>query len=120
MPSLTKEQEFVCHVTELMQSIGPVETRRMFGSHGMFLEGLMFALISKNTLFLKADEETKADFLDLGLEVFAYQRQGKDMALSYYQAPEEALEHVGEMNVWANKAYGAALRKALKNSKRRG
>lgn len=120
MPRLTKEQEFVSYVLDLMQSIGPVEARRIFGSHGMFLEGLMFALISKNTLYLKADKQTREDFLNLGLEVFTYQRQGKDMTLSYYQAPEETLEHVDEMNIWANKAYGAALRKALKNSKGRG
>ena len=117
MPVLSKEKEFVSYVLELMQSIGPVEARRMFGSHGMFLEGLMFGLISKNTLYLKADEETKADFLDKGMEIFTYQRKGKDMALSYYQAPEETLEHIDEMNIWANKAYGAALRKALKNRK---
>lgn len=117
MPTAIKENEFVSYVLELMQSIGPVVARRMFGSHGLFLEGLMFALISKNTLYLKADEETKADFLGKGMEIFTYQRKGKDMALSYYQAPEETLEHMDEMNIWANKAYGATLRKAQKKSK---
>ena len=34
--------------------------------------------------------------------------------MSYFQAPEEALENIEEMNVWANVAYDAALRAASK------
>ena len=34
--------------------------------------------------------------------------------MSYYQAPEEALEDGEEMNLWANKAYGVALKAAAK------
>ena len=34
--------------------------------------------------------------------------------MSYYQAPEES----EEMNLWANKAYGVALRAASKNRKK--
>ena len=38
--------------------------------------------------------------------------------MSYYQAPEETLEESEEMNLWANKAYGVALRAASKNRKK--
>ena len=38
--------------------------------------------------------------------------------MSYYQAPDEVLEGSEEMNVWANKAYGAALRAAAKKRKK--
>lgn len=36
------------------------------------------------------------------------------MKLSYFQAPEEALEDLDVMNLWANKAYSAALRVGVK------
>jgi TfoX/Sxy family transcriptional regulator of competence genes len=38
--------------------------------------------------------------------------------MSYYQAPEEALEDVEEMSFWVNKAYGAALKAASKKPKK--
>ena len=114
MPALNVENEFVGYVVELMQSIGPVYAKSMFGGHGIFLEELMFGLISDGTLYLKADKESENEFLEKGLEVFTYNRQGKRLKMSYYQAPEEALEDVEEMNTWANKAYSAALRADLK------
>jgi len=105
-----KRDEFVDWVVELMQVIGPVASRRMFGGHGLFLDGLMFALIIDRELYLKADEQTRDAFIEQGLGPFTYLRQGKPCSLSYYQAPEEVLESVEMMRDWANRAYGVALR----------
>ncbi|MGD9660839.1 MAG: TfoX/Sxy family protein [Porticoccaceae bacterium] len=110
------DKEFVAHVIDLMQIIGPVESRRMFSGTGIFLGGLMFGLVDKNTLYLKADDDCVEDFLSMGLEAFTYVKQGKQCQLSYYQAPEEALEHQDDMLVWANKAYACALRAAARRS----
>jgi len=106
------EKEFALYVVELMQSIGPVHHKRMFGGYGVFLEGLMFGIIADNTLYLKVDKETENEFKDKGLEPFTYDKKGKPVSLSYFQAPEEALEDYDEMNSWANKAYSTALRAA--------
>ena len=113
-----EEKAFVSYVVELMQSIGPVSAKRMFGGHGIFLDGLMFGLIADSILYLKADEETENEFKTKGLEAFAYTKKGKEFKMSYYQAPEEALEDAEEMNSWAKKAYGAALRAASKKRKK--
>lgn len=112
MPASSDEKEFASHVVDLMQSVGPVNAKRMFGGYGIFLDGLMFALIADQTLYLKADKESESDFNDRGLEVFTYNKKGKEYAMSYFQAPEETLEDAEQMNIWANTAYGAALRAA--------
>ena len=91
MPSSTEEKEFVAYVVELMQTIGPVTAKSMFGGHGIFLEGLMFGLIADSTLYLKADKDTEHQFKTKGLEAFRYYKQGKEYKMSYYQAPEETL-----------------------------
>jgi len=114
---MTQDSEFADYVVEITQSIGPVYAKRMFGGHGIFLEGLMFGLIADKTLYLKADEKSESEFTNLGLEAFSYNKNDKEMKLSYFQAPEEALEDLDEMNIWANKAYSAALRAALKKKK---
>jgi DNA transformation protein len=115
---MTKDSEFADYIVEITQSAGPVYAKRMFGGHGIFLEGLMFGLIADKTLYLKVDKESEADFSSLGLEAFSYNKNGKEMKLSYFQAPEEALEDLDVMSLWANKAYSAALRAAIKKKKK--
>jgi DNA transformation protein len=112
MTLMTNEKEFVAYVVDLMQSIGPVRAKTMFGGSGLFLDGLMFALIADNVLYLKADKESADAFKSKGLGAFSYQKQGKDYSMSYFQAPEETLEDAEEMRDWANRAYAAAVRAA--------
>lgn len=118
MVGKTEQQDFVNHVVELLQSLGPVTARRMFGGHGLFLDGLMFALVADNELYFKADDENRELFTAQGLQAFSYRKQGKVMSLSYYQAPEEALEDMQVMNSWGNLGFASALRAvAAKSSK---
>ena len=109
-----EEQEFVNYVVDLMQSLGPVTAKSMFGGHGVFLEGLMFGLIADSTLYLKTDKENENEFTARGLEAFTYNKKGKEYKMSYYQAPEEALEDGDIMHHWANNAYATALKAASK------
>ncbi len=114
MVASNEEKEFVTYLVDLMQSIGPVKAKGMFGGHGIFLDGLMIALVADSTLYLKVDEESAEDFKKKGLEPFSYYKKNKEYKMSYFQAPEETLEGSEEMNIWANKAYAAALRAASK------
>ena len=114
MPSSPEEKEFIHYVVGLMQSIGPVNAKFMFGGYGIFLEGLMFGLVADSVLYLKADKETESEFKSKGLEKFTYNKKGKEFKMSYYQAPEAALEDEGEMSLWAAKAFSTAQRAASK------
>lgn len=116
MANSREAEEFCRYVLDLTQTIGPVESRRMFGGYGIFLDGLMFGLIADNQLYLKVDAENKNQFVDEGLEAFAYLKKGKEMKLSYFQAPDDAMENSETMNQWANSAFSAALRAAAKKS----
>ena len=113
-----KENDFVEHIEDLLQTIGPVFAKRMFGGHGFFLDGLMFALLDDHTLYLKVDDQTRPGFKALGLEAFTYKKQGKTCTLRYFQAPEECLEDQETMNQWANEAYEVARRAATQKSKK--
>ncbi len=118
MPVSKQEKEFTAYVVELMQSIGPVHAKHMFGGHGIFLEGLMFGLVADSVLYLKADKETEHEFKTKGLEAFTYIKKNKEFKMSYFQAPEEIFEDSAAMNSWATKAYNAALRVAAKKRKK--
>jgi DNA transformation protein len=118
MSVANEEREFVIYVVELMQSLGPVNAKSMFGGHGIFLEGLMFGLVADSVLYLKADEETGNQFKAKGLEAFTYNKNGKEFKMSCYQAPEEALESSEEMTAWAGKVYGVAVQAAARKRKK--
>jgi len=117
MATTKKEKEFVSYVVELMQSVGPVYSKGMFGGHGIFLEGLMFGLVADNVLYLKTDKQTEEDFISKQLEQFSYAKKDKIFKMNYYQAPEEAMEDADEMNRWASTAYAVAIRATKKKKK---
>ncbi len=102
--------EFVDHLADLFQAFGPVTVRRMFGGHGVFRDGLMFALVVDDALYLKADEQNRVMFESCGLPRFDYARRGKRVSLSYYLAPGDALEDPLTLAEWARPAFDAALR----------
>ena len=90
----------------------------MFGGYGIYRDGLMFGLVADDMLYLKVDELNKTAFEERELTPFEYDKKGKKMKMSYYQAPEDAMENSEEMLVWAEKAFGAALRAAAKKNKK--
>ncbi len=106
----TSRNEFLSHCTELLGSAGAVRTRRMFGGHGFYVDDLFIALIAAERLYLKVDAQTRAAFEAQACVPFVYDREGKAMSLSYFSAPEEAMESPPLMQPWARLALSAALR----------
>jgi DNA transformation protein len=104
-----------------MRELGTVTAKQMFGGWGLYHEGLFFALIFDDTLYLKVDDENRTQFEAAGLPEFVYKtKDGDRMAMSYRQAPAEALETPAAMAAWAQLGYAAALRaKNRKPSRKR-
>ncbi len=47
---------------ELFEPFGAVTVKRMFGGHGVYAEGLCFAVESGGEVFLKVDAQSQPDF----------------------------------------------------------
>ena len=113
-------KEFKEFLIDHMAGFGPVSIRRMFGGGGIYRDGLMFGIIDDETVYLKADDETRARFEVEGSEPFIYAAaKGKTVAMSYYRVPERCMDDAGKMAEWARLAYGAALRAQKKKRKER-
>lgn len=102
--------EFVDYLHEVLAPFGRIDSRRMFGGHGIYRDGIMFALVSGETLYLKADKETAGLFESHGLIRFEYTKKGEVIRLSYYEAPEEIFESEEDALLWATRAFEAAWR----------
>jgi DNA transformation protein len=110
---MAKRSEFVDHVVELMRGLGAVQPKPMFGAWGLFLEGLCFAIVADDTLYLKGDAVNAPRFDEARLEAFVYEsKMGERIATSYRQAPADALDNAVTMTQWAREGYEAAMRAA--------
>lgn len=111
---IKKRPDYVVFVLDTLRLFAPVSAKAMFGGYGVFKNGLMFALIVQDVLYLKVSTTTKADFEAKGLTPFGYQKQGKTCYLNYYQCPEEAFDDEELMCQWAQTAYQVALQSKAK------
>ncbi|MBK8008760.1 MAG: TfoX/Sxy family protein [Rhizobiales bacterium] len=97
-------------IRELFSAFGTVSVRRMFGGHGVFADGLMFALESDGELFLKADDLTIPKLAAENSEPFVYKAKGREVALSYWKLPERLYDEPDDFAGFAREAFGAAQR----------
>lgn len=79
-------------VADMVAVVDGAEIRRMFGGHGVFREGLMFALHARDELYLKVDEAFAARLADLGSTPFHYVSATREVTLPYWRLPEAALD----------------------------
>jgi DNA transformation protein len=81
----------------------------MFGGAGIWRNGVMFALVSGEEIFLKSDEASRPRFREAGCRPFMYEKDGKPVELSYWSIPEAALDDGELLREWADLAYCAAV-----------
>jgi DNA transformation protein and related proteins len=95
---------------DVLSEFGPVSIRTMFSGAGVYAEGVMFAILVNDTLYLKADPVSAADFAAEGKAPFAARRKGRaPIAMSYWEVPERLLDEPEELAVWARRALTVAL-----------
>jgi DNA transformation protein and related proteins len=104
---------FVAHCLELLGAIGSTRSKRMFGGWGLYVDGLFIALIAFDKLFLKVDDQSRPQFERAGCSPFVFEGQGRTVTMSYWTAPDEALDSPALMQPWARMAMRAALQAAL-------
>ena len=106
-------------IQELFAEFGPVSVRRMFGGAGVFVDGRMIGLVSRDAIYLKADAETIPAFEREGLAPFSYAtKNGEHKLTSYWRMPDRLYDDPEELARWARAAYEAALRFATKPKKK--
>lgn len=106
--------EYTDYLQDVFALLGPITARRMFGGHGIYHDGVMFALVADETLYLKTDAETVDDFEREGLGPFEYDKGGRVVRMSYYQAPEALFEDRELAADWARRSLEAAWRARVK------
>jgi len=106
---------FAEFLREQLASLGRVTMRRMFGKTGVFCDGLMFAMVTDDTLYFRVDDHNRAVFKEAeSFPPLSYEKKGSTIDLSFWRAPERLFDEPDELITWARAAVAAARRVAAK------
>jgi DNA transformation protein and related proteins len=107
--------EFLC---EQLAPLGRVTLRRMFGKTGVFHGGLMFGMVTDDTLWFRVDDHNRADFKEAGsAPPLSYEKKGRTIDLSFWRAPDRLFDEPDELVAWARVALAAARRVAVERDR---
>lgn len=97
-------------VEDLFADIAPVTVRRMFGGLGIYRDALIFGLVARDELFLKADAESAPVFEAAGSTQFVYDGGKAPVAMPYWRLPAEAFDDADVLARFTHLALDAAAR----------
>lgn len=93
--------------------MGEITARGMMGGYVVYCDGIVFALIAGNEVYLKGDAVNIPRFEERGLKPFR-PFDNQDMVMKYYQTPPEVYEDRDAMREWVGGAIAAGRRGAAK------
>lgn len=107
--------QFKTFICDLFSGLGIISARPMFGGAGVYCDGVMFALISDDALYIKVDEALKADLTSLDsspfLVDFGKGDQGPRPMNGYWSMPQRAMDDPDDACQWGQKALDFARSK---------
>jgi DNA transformation protein len=115
---LVATDSFAEFLSEQLAPMGRVTLRRMFGKTGVFCGGLMFAMVSDDTLYVRVDEQNEAMFAEArSAPPLSYEKQGRTIDLAFWRVPDRLLDEPAELVMWTRAALAAAHRVAGQRSR---
>lgn len=102
-----------------LAACGPVVSKKLFGTYGFYLHGVIFALIIDDELYFRVDEQTIRDFEAYKVPQFIYELRGRPIGMPYFAVPDFLFANPDLFSAWVEKAYQAAIRNLAKKKKKR-
>jgi len=102
-------EAFKQFVLDQLEDLGDVQPRAMFGGCGLYSRGLFFAILARDTVYFKVDDETRGGYERAGSEAFK-PYPDRPGTMGYYEVPLSVLESAPELVEWARRAVRVAER----------
>ena len=102
------------YVLEQLAALGGVSSRPMFGGVGLYCEEHFFGLIADDTLYLRVDDNNRADYTGRGMRAFRPYADRPQLSITYYEIPAEILEDAPQLACWAQRSVAAAQTRAAR------
>jgi DNA transformation protein len=115
---MVASEGFAEFVREQLAPLGRITMRRMFGKTGVFCDGLMFGMVTNDTLYFRVDVQNRAVFREAeSVPPLNYEKKGRTIDLSFWRAPERLLDEPDELVMWGRAALAAAGRVAAERAR---
>ena len=102
---MVASDSFAEFLRDQLAPLGRVTMRRMFGKTGVFCNGLMFGMVTNDTLYFRVDDRNRAVFKEAeSVPPLSYEKKGSTIDLSLWRAPERLLDEPDELLTWARAA----------------
>jgi DNA transformation protein and related proteins len=112
---MTASAGFAEFLREQLAPLGRLTLRRMFGKTGLFCDGVMFAMISDDSLYFRVDDGNREVFAEAAATPpLNYAKRGVRIDLAFWRAPDRLLDDADELVAWSRHALAAAHRVAAK------
>jgi DNA transformation protein and related proteins len=112
---MVASDSFAEFLREQLAPLGRLTMRRMFGKTGVFCDGLMFAMVTDDTLYFRVDAQNREAFGEAAaFPPLSYAKGGRSIDLAFWRAPERLWDEPDELVTWARTALAAARRIAAK------
>ncbi len=116
---MASSADFLEFLKDQLAGLGRVTSRRMFSGAGIYCDGVIFALVLRDTLYFKVDDGNRADYEAEGLKPFSYEARGRMVEVgAYWRVPERLFDDPDEMVAWARAAVAAGQRAEAKKRPR--
>ena len=102
-------REYLDYVHDQLSGLGGVSSRRMFGGAGLYCDEFFFALIDNDTLYLRVNDDNRADYTSRGMGQFRPYADRPELSMSYYETPADVLEDPAQLVSWARRSVAAAM-----------
>ena len=102
-------RDYLDYVLEQLAGLSRVRARRMFGGVGLYSDDVFFAIITDDTVYLRTDAASRADFVARGMGAFRPYADRPEISMTYFEVPAEVLEDAAILVQWGRRAVAAGL-----------
>jgi DNA transformation protein len=98
---------YLDRIIDRLSQVAEISYRRIFNGAGIYYRGVQFAIVVNDRLYFRADRDSRALYQQKGMS--AFQPRGTvDVESSFFQLPDDALDHPAELKHWLRIAIEAA------------
>lgn len=85
-----------------LDGLGGVQSRKMFGDWGLYIDDVFFGIIADERLYFKTDAASRSQYVKAGMGPFS--PSPKQTLVSYYEVPVDVIEDRDTLADWARQA----------------
>lgn len=97
-----QNDDYKNYILDQLRLVSDIRVKRMFGSFGLYMDGVFFGILSDNCLYFKTNDKIRDKYEKLGMKPF--QPSVKQKLKNYYEVPPEIVEDPYSLKEWSEES----------------